>query len=83
MPPIANVANRPDTRTLSSTIEQIKMKFPQHDDATVLAENDTPYDKLGQVMDAVRSGHQMQGRKLVTTDFFPNISVGDAPVRKP
>jgi hypothetical protein len=31
-------------------------------------------------MDAVRAGHQMQGARLVTTDYFPNISVGDAPV---
>jgi hypothetical protein len=58
----------------------IKEKFPQHDDASVLAENDIPYESLVQVMDAVRAGQQVQGKELIVTDFFPNISVGDAPV---
>jgi hypothetical protein len=33
-------------------------------------------------MDAVRAGHQVQDRRIVVTDYFPNISVGDAPVLK-
>ena len=79
-PPIPNLTTGPDVRTLSATIEAIKLKYPQHDDASVLAENDIPYDALVQVMDAVRAGHQVQGKDLVFTDYFPNISVGDAPV---
>jgi biopolymer transport protein ExbD len=79
-PPIPNLTTGPDVRTLSATIEAIKLKYPQHDDASVLAENDIPYDALVQVMDAVRAGHQVQGKDIVFTDFFPNISVGDAPV---
>jgi hypothetical protein len=31
-------------------------------------------------MDAVRAGHRVQGGHVVVTDYFPNISVGDAPV---
>jgi biopolymer transport protein ExbD len=79
-PPIPNLATGPDTKTLSAAIQQIKLKFPQQDDASVLAENEVPYDSLVQVMDAVRAGHQVQGAKVVSTDYFPNISVGDAPV---
>jgi biopolymer transport protein ExbD len=79
-PPIPNLATGPDTKTLSAAIQQIKLKFPQQDDASVLAENEVPYDALVQVMDAVRAGHQVQGAKVVSTDYFPNISVGDAPV---
>ena len=79
-PPIPNLASGPDVRTLSATIQAIKLKYPQHDDASVLSENEIPYDSLVQVMDAVRAGHQVQGAHLVTTDYFPNISVGDAPV---
>ena len=79
-PPIPNLTTGPDVRTLSATIQAIKLKFPQHDDASVLAENDIPYDALVQVMDAVRAGHQVQGKDLIVTDYFPNISVGDAPV---
>ena len=79
-PPIPNLASGPDTRTLGAAIQAIKLKFPQHEDASVLAESQVPYDALVQVMDAVRAGHQVQGHKVVSTDYFPQISVGDAPV---
>jgi biopolymer transport protein ExbD len=79
-PPIPNLATGPDVKTLSATMKMIKEKFPQHDDAAVLAENEIPYEALVQVMDAVRAGQQVQGKDLVVIDFFPNISVGDAPV---
>ena len=78
--PIPNVATGPDARTLSLTIKTLKEKFPQHDDASVLVEDQIPYESLVQVMDAVRAGQQVQGKELIVTDFFPNISVGDAPV---
>ena len=78
--PIPNLASGPDVRTLSTTIKMIKEKFPQHDDASVLAEDQIPYESLVQVMDAVRAGQELQGKDLIVTDYFPNISVGDAPV---
>ena len=78
--PIPNIASGPDVRTLSTTIKMIKEKFPQHDDASVLAEDSIPYESLVQVMDAVRAGQEVQGKDLIVTDYFPNISVGDAPV---
>ncbi len=81
-PPIPNLASGPDTKTLSAAIQAIKFKFPQHDDASVLAETEVPYDALVQVMDAVRAGHQVQGARVVSTDYFPNISIGDAPIRR-
>jgi hypothetical protein len=28
----------------------------------------------------VRGGHQAQGNKAVHVDYFPNISIGDAPI---
>ncbi|HEY2560114.1 MAG TPA: biopolymer transporter ExbD [Caldimonas sp.] len=81
-PPIPNLPSGPDVKTLSATIQAIKEKFPQHDDASVLAESEIPYDSLVQVMDAVRAGHQVQGARVVSTDYFPNISIGDAPIIK-
>jgi hypothetical protein len=47
-----------------------------------MAEPNTSYDTLVQVMDAVRAGHQVQGARVVSTDYFPNISIGDAPIRR-
>ena len=79
---IPNIAGAPDVKTLSALIQSIKLKFPDTLDATVMAEQNTSYDTLVQVMDAVRAGHQLQSAKIVSTDYFPNISIGDAPIRK-
>ncbi len=79
---IPNLATGPDTKALAVVVQAVKAKFPQHDDATVLAENTTPYETLVRVMDAVRSGHQVQGAKAVRVDYFPRISIGDAPIVK-
>ena len=79
---IANTGSGHDVQALSALVQQIKTRFPETNVATVLAEPDTPYDVLVQVMDAVRTGQQAQGAKLDRTDLFPDISIGDAPLRK-
>ena len=69
-----------DVKALSVLIQQIKMKYPAKAEATVLPEPNVSYDTLVQVMDAVRAGAQVQGGRIVRTDYFPNISIGDAPI---
>ena len=78
---IPNVKTGYDVRALSALMQQIKQRFPDKASATILAQPDTSYDALVQVMDAVRAGHQAQGTKIVRTDLFPEISIGDAPPR--
>jgi biopolymer transport protein ExbD len=78
---IPNTAAGPDLKALSTLMQQIKVKFPDAKDSTVMAEQNTSYDTLVQVMDAVRSGHRAEGAALVQADLFPNLSIGDAPVR--
>ena len=73
----------PDVRALGRLVQQLKTRFPDKLDATVLAEPNTSYDTLVQVMDAVRAGHMAQGDKVVRSELFPNISIGDAPIRTP
>lgn len=70
-----------DVDALGALMGQLKQRFPQHRAATVLAEPNTPYDVLVQVMDRMRAGRQVQGGRMVTVDYFPEISIGDAPVR--
>jgi biopolymer transport protein ExbD len=70
----------PDVKALNTLMEQIKAKFPDKLEATVLAEPNTPYDTIVQVMDAVRAGHVAQGTAVVKAELFPNISIGDAPL---
>ena len=59
-----------DYRALSDLMEQLKTRFPDKTDATVLAEPDTPYDVLVQVMDAVREGKVAQGATVVNLSLI-------------
>ena len=77
---IPNVAAGHDVHALATLVEQLKTRFPDKTEATVLAESNTPYDTLVQVMDAVRAGHVAHGGAVVQAELFPNISIGDAPV---
>lgn len=70
-----------DVQALQQLMVMVKGKFPTQREATLLAEPDTSYDQLVQVMDAVRGTVTPQGKQLVRAELFPNISVGDAPVR--
>jgi biopolymer transport protein ExbD len=72
-----------DVKALSALMVQIKAKFPDKTDSTLLAEPDTSYDTLVQVMDAMRESHTTQGTKVTRAELFPTISIGDAPVVKP
>ena len=79
---IPNAGPGHDTKTLQTLMVELKGKFPDKLDASVLAEPNTPYDTLVQVMDAVRGTMVAQGPRFVRTELFPNISIGDAPVVK-
>jgi biopolymer transport protein ExbD len=70
-----------DLQALAVLAQQIKTRFPDQTDATVLPEPNTAYDTLVQVMDALRAGRMTQGTTVVRSALFPNISIGDAPVR--
>jgi biopolymer transport protein ExbD len=78
---IDSTANGYDLATLSAVMVQLKTRFPDKTEASVLAEPNTSYDQLVQVMDVVRASRSLQGKKTVTAELFPNISIGDAPVR--
>ncbi len=77
---IPNAGANHDVKALSMLMTQIKTRFPDKTDATLLAEPDTPYDTLVQVMDATRESQTVQGNKTTRAELFPNISIGDAPV---
>jgi biopolymer transport protein ExbD len=79
---IPDTAAGHDVHALGELVQQLKMKFPDKKDASVLSEPNTAYDALVQVMDALRSGRVVQDGKIVSAEMFPNISVGDAPLVK-
>lgn len=68
-----------DYEQLSQALQQIKARFPDKLDATLLLEPETPYDIVVQVMDNVRVARIVQSGSLQTAELFPEISIGDAP----
>ena len=69
-----------DFDALSSKLSELKESYPEKTEAAILLESDIPYDTLVQVMDRVRIAESIEEGKLVRTDLFPDISIGDAPV---
>jgi biopolymer transport protein ExbD len=66
---------------LSSYLAKIKAQFPDKADATVLLEPDVSYQVLVAVMDRVRTAESRGADdKIVKSELFPEISIGDAPV---
>jgi biopolymer transport protein ExbD len=83
---IQRIAREPggnDLKALAALMVQVKARFPDKLEASVLAEPDTPYEQLVQVMDAMRATVIAHGAKVERAELFPNISIGDAPLRKP
>jgi len=78
---IGNKESGYDFQTLSQLMQELKSRFPDKTEASVLAEPDTPYDLLVKTMDAVREGNVVQGATVVRAELFPDISIGDAPIR--
>jgi biopolymer transport protein ExbD len=70
-----------DIKMLSEMLRRLKLRYPEHEEATILMEPEIAYDHLIQIMDVVRgAGVQVNGSETVENMvLFPNISIGDAP----
>jgi biopolymer transport protein ExbD len=69
-----------DYEALSAKLSELKVRYPQKTDASILLESDIAYDTLVQVMDRVRLAEVIEEDSIVRSDLFPDISIGDAPV---
>jgi biopolymer transport protein ExbD len=65
-----------DLRGLMALLLPLKQQFPATLQATVLAEPEVDYERLVQVMGAVRATAEARPQEL-----FPQIAIGDAPLR--
>ena len=75
-----------DFAGLNAYLQRIKAKYPDKLDASILLEPDVPYEVLVRVMDAVRiyeapGDPAGTGDDVIQAELFPEISIGDAPVR--
>lgn len=69
-----------DYRALTDYLLKVKAQFPQVTEATVLALEDTAYDDVIQVMDAVRMDVREDHGQWLRTDLFPQVALGSAVV---
>ena len=79
---ISNTVDGYDFDELSGYLQRIKQQFPDKANATILLEQDIPYDVLVQVMDTVRVFERVDEADSLAAryELFPEISIGDAPV---
>ena len=69
-----------DFKGLSEFLQFVKSKYPTVLAASVLLEQDIPYDVLVQTMDNTRVWQNGTGVGIQNVELFPDISVGDAPL---
>ena len=78
-----NTGDGYDYEALSNKLSELKRRYPSKTDASILLEQDIQYDTLVQVMDRVRIAERVdeEEQSVKRFDLFPDISIGDAPVK--
>lgn len=78
---IPHVQGEPDVAALNDLLRQVKSRYPDRADVSILLDPEVSYDTLVQVMDAVRMTEVVQGARVIKAELFPEIAIGDAPAR--
>lgn len=65
--------------TLNKVLKQIKIRYPDKKNITILAQQNSKYDALVNTMDAVRVFNAVEDGQVIDAELFPDISIGDAP----
>jgi len=83
---LSRIDNTPagyDLPKLTEYLTRLKQEFPDKTDATLLFEPEVQYDSMVAVMDRIRVAEQFDGtnNRVLRTELFPEISVGDAPLK--
>lgn len=75
--------NKPDWNLFNKVLLEIKYRFPDEQDITLLLEPGVNYKTMIDVMDHVRTADVVNNATLETVQLFPNISIGDASDLQP
>jgi len=70
-----------DFEKLSLTLQELKRRLPDKQDAVILLEDHTDYQTLVTVMDTVSAYRLPEGGDSLPVALFPEVSLGDAPVQ--
>ena len=76
---IAATGQGHNVKEISELLQQVKARFPEKLNATLLLEENTSYDTLVQIMDSVRVARVVQAGSVHLAELFPEIAIGDAP----
>ena len=76
---IDKVDGKYDFKALSDLLKQIKSKFPDKQNITILLEPNIEYEQLVNAMDTVRVVTVFDSGSAVQKELFPLIAIGDAP----
>ena len=68
-----------DWQGFTNILVEIKTRFPDEQNITLLVDQQVTYKTIIQVMDRVASAEIVNVTELETVELFPNISIGDAP----
>jgi biopolymer transport protein ExbD len=66
-------------KILNSVLKQVKVRYPEKTNITILSQQNSKYDTLISTMDAVRVFNAVEEGEIVQLELFPDISIGDAP----
>jgi len=66
-------------KILNNVLKQIKVRFPEKTNITILSQQNSKYDTLVNTMDAVRVFNTVEDGEVIQVELFPDISIGDAP----
>lgn len=68
-----------DWKSFTEVLVEIKSRFPEEKNISLLMEPSVSYKRMIQVMDHVRYTEIVNVATLEMVELFPNVSVGDAP----
>lgn len=70
---------KPNWKAFTNILMEIKNRFPDETNITLLLAPGVKYKTLIQVMDRVRSTEVVLITEVETVELFPDVSIGDAP----
>jgi biopolymer transport protein ExbD len=68
-----------DLAALQDYLKRVKAQYREKKEATILVEQEIPYEIIVRVMDTVRV-YEIPGNKWAFGELFPDVSLGDAPI---
>jgi len=75
----ARTEDNTNWQAFTKVLVEIKTRFPDEKNITLLLDKKIEYKTLISIMDRVRSADVIQFTSVETVELFPNISIGDAP----